>query len=181
MAWLQLEEALSFVKENAAKLLNTEHVYVFPVSARSALEEKLCASLDSGEPLSPSNSYWRSSSFNELENFLYSFLDGSTSNGMERMKLKLQTPVSIAERLLSAAETLVRQDIHFSKQDLALLNELVDGVTNYGTKIETESITWRRQALSLVYIPIPSFYFSLIHEVERRVFSIFIYCPCGSV
>ncbi|KAG7036365.1 putative transmembrane GTPase FZO-like, chloroplastic [Cucurbita argyrosperma subsp. argyrosperma] len=146
----ELEEALSFVKENAAKLLNTEHVYVFPVSARSALEEKLCASLDSGEPLSPSNSYWRSSSFNELENFLYSFLDGSTSNGMERMKLKLQTPVSIAERLLSAAETLVRQDIHFSKQDLASLNELVEGVTNYGTKIETESITWRRQALSLI-------------------------------
>ncbi|XP_038887624.1 probable transmembrane GTPase FZO-like, chloroplastic [Benincasa hispida] len=146
----ELEEALSFVKENAAKLLNTEHVFVFPVSARSALDEKLSASLESGEVLSPSNSYWRSSSFHELENFLYSFLDGSTSNGMERMKLKLQTPVSIAERLLSAAETLVRQDIHFAKQDLASLNELVDGVRNYGTKMENESITWRRQASSLI-------------------------------
>lgn len=154
MAWLQLKEALSFVKENAAKLLNTEDVFVFPVSARSALEEKLSSSLDSGEVSSPSNSYWRSSSFYELENFLYSFLDGSTSNGMERMKLKLQTPVSIAERLLSAAETLVRQDIRFAKQDLASLNELVDGVRNYGTKMESESVTWRRQALSLVYIPV---------------------------
>ncbi|XP_023553753.1 probable transmembrane GTPase FZO-like, chloroplastic isoform X1 [Cucurbita pepo subsp. pepo] len=146
----ELEEALSFVKENAAKLLNAEHVCVFPVSARSALEEKLSASLESGEALSLSNSYSRSSSFHELENFLYSFLDGSTSNGMERMKLKLQTPVSIAERLLSAAETLVRQDIQLAKQDLASLNELVDGVKNYGTKMENESITWRRQAFSLI-------------------------------
>ncbi|CAK9323460.1 unnamed protein product [Citrullus colocynthis] len=146
----ELEEALSFVKENAAKLLNTEHVFVFPVSARSALDEKLYASLEGGEVLSPSNSYWRSSGFHELENFLYSFLDGSTSNGMERMKLKLQTPVSIAERLFSAAETLVRQDIRFAKQDLASLNELVDGVRNYGTKMENESITWRRQAVSLI-------------------------------
>lgn len=163
MVWLQLEEALSFVRENAAKLLNTEHVFVFPVSARSALEAKLSASLDGGEVSLPSNSYWSSSSFDELENFLYSFLDGSTSNGTERMKLKLQTPVSIAERLLSAAETLVRQDIRFAKQDLASLNELVDGIRNYGTKMESESITWRRQALSLVYIPIPNFYFSIIH------------------
>ncbi|KAG6571474.1 putative transmembrane GTPase FZO-like, chloroplastic, partial [Cucurbita argyrosperma subsp. sororia] len=146
----ELEEALSFVKENAAKLLNAEHVCVFPVSARSALEEKLSASLESGEALSLSNSYSRSSSFHELENFLYSFLDGSTSNGMERMKLKLQTPVSIAERLLSAAETLVRQDIRLAKQDLASLNELVDGVKNYGTKMENGSITWRRQAFSLI-------------------------------
>lgn len=73
---------------------------------------------------------------------------------MERMKLKLQTPVSIAERLLSAAETLVRQDIRFAKQDLASLNELVDVVKNYGTKMENESITWRRLAVSLVCIPI---------------------------
>ncbi|XP_031744115.1 probable transmembrane GTPase FZO-like, chloroplastic isoform X2 [Cucumis sativus] len=145
----ELEEALSFVKENAAKLLNTEHVFVFPVSARYALDEKLSATLESGEVLSPSSSYWRSSSFHELENFLYSFLDGSTSNGKERMKLKLQTPVSIAERLLSAAETLVRQEIRFAKQDLASLNELVDGVRNYGLKMENESIIWRRQALSL--------------------------------
>lgn len=148
---MQLEEALSFVKENAAKLLNTEHVLVFPVSARSALEAKLSASLDSGEVLSLSNSHWRSSSFHKIESFLYSFLDGSTSNGKERMKLKLQTPVSIAERLLSAAETLVRQDIRFAKQDLASVNELVDDVRNYGMKMESESITWRRQALSLVY------------------------------
>ncbi|KAG1331796.1 putative transmembrane GTPase FZO-like, chloroplastic [Cocos nucifera] len=37
----ELEEATTFVKENAQKLLNTEDVMLFPVSARSALEAKL--------------------------------------------------------------------------------------------------------------------------------------------
>ncbi|KAG7588749.1 Ulp1 protease family C-terminal catalytic domain [Arabidopsis suecica] len=36
-----LEEAISFVKENTRKLLNTENVILYPVSARSALEAKL--------------------------------------------------------------------------------------------------------------------------------------------
>ncbi|XP_038888742.1 probable transmembrane GTPase FZO-like, chloroplastic [Benincasa hispida] len=125
-------------------LLNTEHVFVFPVSARSALDEELSASLESGEVLSPSNSYWRSSSFHELANFLYSFLDGSTGNGMERMKLKLQTPVSIAERKSRNSWETRHTFCQTS------LNELVDGVRNYGTKMENESITWGRQALSLI-------------------------------
>ncbi|CAE6207290.1 unnamed protein product [Arabidopsis arenosa] len=37
----ELEEAISFVKENTRKLLNTENVILYPVSARSALEAKL--------------------------------------------------------------------------------------------------------------------------------------------
>lgn len=150
---VQLEEAVSFIKENTQKLLNAEHVTIYPVSARSALEAKLSASSEFEKEyndLSTSDSHWKSSSFDEFEEFLYSFLDGSTSNGIERMKLKLGTPVAIAERLLSSCETLVRQDCRSAKEDLESINDIVSSVKDYAMKMENESISWRRRALSSV-------------------------------
>ncbi|XP_015892113.3 probable transmembrane GTPase FZO-like, chloroplastic [Ziziphus jujuba] len=141
----ELEEAILFIKENTQKMLNTEHVILYPVSARSALEAKLSSSPDYGN-----DSHWKIRSFYEFESFLYSFLDGSTSTGMERMKLKLGTPIGIAERLLSSCETLVRQDLRYAKQDLASINDIVDSVKDYALKMESESISWRRKALSLI-------------------------------
>ncbi|GAV57786.1 MMR_HSR1 domain-containing protein, partial [Cephalotus follicularis] len=149
---IELEEAISFIKENTCKLLNTEHVTLFPVSARSALEAKLSAyytGKDCGQLLF-SDSRWRISSFLELEKFLNSFLDGSTSTGMERMKLKLETPIGIAEQLLSVCDTLVRQDCQYAKQDLSSMIKIVDSVKDCVMKMENESISWRRQALSLI-------------------------------
>lgn len=152
--FVQLEEAISFIKENTRKLLNTENVTLYPVSARSALEAKLSASSDIGkydEELSISKSHWKISRFYELEKFLYSFLDGSTITGMERMMLKLETPIGIAERLLSSCETLVKQDCECAKQDLAFATEMVDSVKEYAAKMKNESISWRRKTISLVF------------------------------
>uniref|UniRef100_A0A5B7C242 Dynamin N-terminal domain-containing protein n=1 Tax=Davidia involucrata TaxID=16924 RepID=A0A5B7C242_DAVIN len=149
----ELEEAVSFIKENAQKLLNTEHVTLYPVSARSALESKLSASSNvekEHEELSVTDSDWRPCSFHELEKYLYSFLDGSTSTGIERMKLKLETPIGIAEQLLSACQKLVRQEYQHAKQDLTLVNELVSSVKDYAMKMETDSLSWKRQTLSLI-------------------------------
>ncbi|TXG63641.1 hypothetical protein EZV62_010635 [Acer yangbiense] len=149
----ELEEAISFIKDNTQKLLNIENVTVYPVSARSALEAKLSASSTVGKDcreLSVNDSHWETNSFDKLEKFLYSFLDGSTSTGMDRMKLKLETPIRIAERLLSSCETLVRQDCQYAKQDLTSANKMVDNVKDYAMKIESESITWRRQSLSMI-------------------------------
>ncbi|KAM7253750.1 hypothetical protein ACFE04_031432 [Oxalis oulophora] len=149
----ELEEAISFIKKNTEQLLNTNQVTLYPVSARSALQSKLSASVGAGKD------YWKSSvsdspprvgGFYELEKFLYSFLDGSTETGMERMKLKLETPVGIAERLVSSCETLVRQDYRYAKQDLASANKIVDSVKECVMKMENESLLWRRPALSLV-------------------------------
>uniref|UniRef100_A0A2P2LGQ6 Dynamin N-terminal domain-containing protein n=1 Tax=Rhizophora mucronata TaxID=61149 RepID=A0A2P2LGQ6_RHIMU len=150
----ELKEAISFIKENARKFLNTEDVLLYPVSARSALEAKLLSfsntGIDGREP-SASESHWKVSNFSEFEKFLYSFLDGSTRMGMERMKLKLETPIAIAERLLSACETLVKEDCQKAFQDLKFVTELVDSVQDYATKMENESIYWRRKTLSLVW------------------------------
>ncbi|KAA8543233.1 hypothetical protein F0562_021272 [Nyssa sinensis] len=149
----ELEEAIAFIKENAQKLLNAEHVTLYPVSARSFLESKLSASSDvekEHDELSAIDSHWTACSFHELEKFLYSFLDGSTSAGIERMKLKLETPIRIAEQLLSACQKLVRQEYQHAKQDLTSVNELVSSVKDYAMKMETNSLSWKRQALSLI-------------------------------
>lgn len=150
---MQLEEAVAFIKENTQKLLNTEHVTLYPVSARSALEAKLSASYKTqkeNENLSITEPLWRTSSFDELEKFLYSFLDGSTSTGIERMKLKLETPIAIADQLLCACQKIVREKCQHAEQDLIAVNELVDSVKDYEMTMESAGISWKRQTLSLV-------------------------------
>ncbi|KAF4370133.1 hypothetical protein F8388_007274 [Cannabis sativa] len=149
----ELEEAMSFIKENTRKLLNAEDVTIYPVSARSALEAKLSKNHDlekEYQEIALSDSHWKDSTFNDLEKYLYSFLDGSTSNGMERMKLKLGTPIAIAERLISSCETLVRQDCRYAKQDLASITDIINSVKDYAMKMEGESISWRRKALATI-------------------------------
>ncbi|RZC25049.1 probable transmembrane GTPase FZO-like, chloroplastic [Glycine soja] len=149
----ELEEAMSFIKDNIQRLLNTEDVILYPVSARSALEAKLMATTNVGrlnEELSTSDSHYGATSFFELENFLYSFLDGSTIPGMDRMRLKLETPVAIADRLISACETLVTQDYRYAKQDLAAVEDIVNNVNDFALNMVTESLSWRRQTLSLI-------------------------------
>ncbi|KAB5557434.1 hypothetical protein DKX38_008343 [Salix brachista] len=149
----ELEEAMLFIKENTRKLLKTDDVILYPISARSALEAKLSASPDLGKDyteLPVSKSHLKISRFYDLEQFLYSFLDASTTTGMERIRLKLETPIAIAERLLSACETLVKQDSQYAKQDLTFATELIDSVKEYAIKMENESISWRRKTMSLI-------------------------------
>ncbi|TKY52619.1 transmembrane GTPase FZO [Spatholobus suberectus] len=149
----ELEEAMSFIKDNIQRLLNTEDVILYPVSARSALEAKLMATSNVGrldEELSTSDSHYGANSFFELENFLYSFLDGSTIPGMDRMRLKLETPVAIADRLISACETLVTQDCRYAKQDLTAVKDIINSINDFALNMETESFSWSRQTLSLI-------------------------------
>ncbi|KAI3439432.1 G domain-containing protein [Psidium guajava] len=150
---LELQEATSFISENVQKLLNADNVALYPISARSALESKLSATYESAKEytnLLVSDSRWRVSSFYKLEKFLYSFLDGSTSMGMERVKLKLETPIGIAERLVSACETALRQDCEDANQDLNTVIGIVSSVKEYATQMEGDGISWRRKILSLV-------------------------------
>eukprot|EP00268_Persea_americana_P058683 TRINITY_DN7126_c0_g1_i7.p1 TRINITY_DN7126_c0_g1~~TRINITY_DN7126_c0_g1_i7.p1 ORF type:complete len:845 (-),score=168.11 TRINITY_DN7126_c0_g1_i7:738-3128(-) len=149
----ELEEATAFIKENVQKLLNTEQVILFPVSARSALKAKLSASLNvekSYEELLSNDPRWKTSGFHELETFLFSFLDGSTETGIERMRLKLETPIGITDRLLSACDTLVRQECEYARQDLISVKEIISSVKEYAMKIERESHSWRKQTFSLI-------------------------------
>ncbi|KAJ0882462.1 putative dynamin GTPase [Helianthus annuus] len=148
----ELEEAIGFIKENTQKLLQNE-VILFPVSARSALKRKLNVSNvgDTHDELAGNtDSFWETPSFYDLEKYLYSFLDRSTSTGTERMKLKLETPIAIAEQLLSASQNLVEQDFQRAKKDLISIKELISSVKDYKSKMETESISWKKRTMSLV-------------------------------
>ncbi|KAL6842205.1 hypothetical protein ACP4OV_027968 [Aristida adscensionis] len=150
----ELEEATAFVKENARKLLNTQDVILFPVSSRSALEVKLSYSKNSGGKhcgqAMLSDPRWRSSKFCELENYLLSFLDGSTENGKERVRLKLETPIGIADRLLTSCQKLVKLEYEKAVDDLTSIRGLVSGANNYAVKLEADSDSWQKQILSII-------------------------------
>ncbi|KAG9154113.1 hypothetical protein Leryth_000603 [Lithospermum erythrorhizon] len=148
----ELEEAIIFIKNNVKKLLNIEDVLLFPVSARSALEKKLLASSGvlGDSDRQPASSQWSANSFNKLENYLYSFLDGSTTTGIERMKLKLFTPVGIAEQLISSCQKTKREECQQSKEDVVLVNDIINSVEEYAKTIDRDSISWKRRSLSLI-------------------------------
>lgn len=135
-------------------MLNTEDVTLFPVSSRSALEVKLSYSKNNdrehhGEVLF-SDPRWRSSKFYDLEHYLLSFLDGSTDNGKERVRLKLETPIGIADRLLTSCQRLVKLEYEKAIDDLTSIRDLVSGANSYALKIEADSNSWQKQISSLV-------------------------------
>ncbi|GJN14327.1 hypothetical protein PR202_gb01138 [Eleusine coracana subsp. coracana] len=150
----ELEEATAFIKENARKLLNTEEVTLFPVSSRSALEVKLAYLKNSGGKHYGEAMFndprWKSSKFCELEHYLLSFLDGSTENGKERVRLKLETPIGIADRLLTSCQRLVKLEYEKAVEDLTSIRDLVSDANNYAVKLEADSRSWQKQISSLV-------------------------------
>ncbi|XP_057800853.1 probable transmembrane GTPase FZO-like, chloroplastic isoform X2 [Salvia miltiorrhiza] len=147
----ELEEALAFIKENVQNMLNADHVTLYPVSARSTLEAKLSAlcGLEQQEQLL-NTPYPGANNFSSLEKYLFSFLDTSTDNGITRIKLKLETPVKITERLLSACQKLVREERQKAEEDLVFVNDLLSSVEEYALKMESQSISWKKQILSLI-------------------------------
>lgn len=152
----QLEEAISFVKENTKRLLNAEEVTLFPVSARSALEAKLSLPFPdrtNNEHVLINHPQWGSSKFQDFQSYLLSFMDASTANGKERIRLKMETPVGIADRVLSSCERFVKIELENAVGDLKSIDDLVDSVKEYSLKLEAESNRWNKQILSLVCIP----------------------------
>ncbi|KAF6144696.1 hypothetical protein GIB67_006188 [Kingdonia uniflora] len=142
----ELEEAIAFIKENTQKLLNSEHVLLYPLSARLAIEGKLSSKAEDVE-----DNHSGYDGFNQLEEFLFSFLDRSTDRGMERMKLKVGTPIEIADRIVAACQKLVKKDIESANQDLISVKNIASDVEKYAMNMESERImSWRRQTLSLI-------------------------------
>lgn len=149
------------------KLLTADDVTLFPVSSRSALEAKLSYSKNSDGKHSTEAMYndprWRSSKFFELEDYLLSFLDSSTENGKERVRLKLETPIGIADRLLTSCQRLVKLEYEKAVEDLASIKDLVYGANNYAIKLKSDSSSWQNQISSLVGVSNTTSYFLFIY------------------
>ncbi|PRW59965.1 putative transmembrane GTPase FZO- chloroplastic isoform A [Chlorella sorokiniana] len=138
----EVEEVVAFVRSNAARVLGVDEPQVLPVSARAAMEAKLAILGDSSSgngALSAaqaaqlaSHPAWQRSGFESLERFIFQFLTGgagagssSSSNGaseggragVESVRLKLESPLFVADALLSAAETQLGQELAVARAD----------------------------------------------------------------
>ncbi|KAF8065743.1 hypothetical protein HT031_002803 [Scenedesmus sp. PABB004] len=132
----EVEQVLSFVSSNAAKLLQLDAPAVLPISGRAALAAKLaCGSgsrggvLDSWEDdLLAEQPGWRGSRFGEFEKFIYDFLVGApgpdgapAARGGEGLRLKLQTPLFVADALMQAAGARLAAEVAAAEGELAAL------------------------------------------------------------
>ena len=125
----EVDEVVEFVENNAKRLLSVEGAKAIPVSAKRATEAKLeCryALGDTGkgvltqgekEYLSTSQK-WKSSRFENLESHVRDFLLGGSTNGTsESLKLKLQTPLFVAEALMGAAMKQLEVELAVLRRD----------------------------------------------------------------
>lgn len=88
------ETILNFIEENATQLLGTKPD-IFPVSARSALEAKTVGKESMARQ-------WDESNFGSLESYILETLDAS-----ERIRLKLDNPLGVAEHMIEKYEDVV--------------------------------------------------------------------------
>eukprot|EP00198_Chlamydomonas_reinhardtii_P000476 XP_001689811.1 predicted protein [Chlamydomonas reinhardtii] len=139
----EVDAVKEFVAANAQRILRLDRPSVIAVSSRSALRAKLTASnlpitasfdsdLPSASPTAPlsnvdpeameaalSNSRdWAVSNFSELERNVSNFLVGKGAGGGEGVRLKLQTPLFVADALLGAAGRQLETDLAAARAEL---------------------------------------------------------------
>ncbi|GIL45252.1 hypothetical protein Vafri_2543 [Volvox africanus] len=143
----EVDAVKDFVADNAQRILRLDRPAVIAVSSRAALRAKLAAvgitltsfsdDGEGGPASSPSPSAvaaatdpevleavlasspdWRSSNFGELERQVSNFLIGGSEGGGEGVRLKLQTPLFVADALLGAAGRQLAVDLEASRAEL---------------------------------------------------------------
>lgn len=139
----QTGQMLQFVRENAQRTVGIESATVIPVSARKALQAKLgqggraTASVDL-EALG-SDPRWSESQFESLERFLVSFLSsGGEGQAGELFRLKLTTPLAVAEALLDAGGRLVRSELDSAEKQLESIRAVGRQVQGFRREMERD-------------------------------------------
>jgi small GTP-binding protein len=115
----QVQHVTRFVRHHAASLLGLSP-QVFPVSAKRALQAKTADGGADREAL------WSQSRFAPLEQFILDTLDER-----ERMKLKLLSPVGIAERLIAEGLATVTGRLDLLRDDIQTLETLEKDLAAY--------------------------------------------------
>eukprot|EP00271_Cylindrocystis_brebissonii_P003813 TRINITY_DN15057_c0_g1_i1.p1 TRINITY_DN15057_c0_g1~~TRINITY_DN15057_c0_g1_i1.p1 ORF type:complete len:1020 (+),score=205.09 TRINITY_DN15057_c0_g1_i1:210-3269(+) len=156
----QVAEVVQFVEANAQRLLGVDRVQCLPVSARSALKAKMAAIEDADEAtdgsavLDPAvlaqDAVWRASGFEELERFIFGFLEGSTDAGAERLRLKLATPLGVASALLAAGQRQLAAEAQEAARQRRLLESLEEEVEERGKRLRQEMVPRIQQIKDMV-------------------------------
>lgn len=105
-----LDEVITFVREQTSAILGSIPV-IFPVSAKLALAAKT-------EKNPTRREQWlRQSRFLELETFILQQLDQK-----QRLRLKLESPLGVAEHLRSKYEARVREQLQLLQEDFSTID-----------------------------------------------------------
>ncbi|KAK9811735.1 hypothetical protein WJX72_009255 [[Myrmecia] bisecta] len=121
----EVQEVSQFVADNAQRLLGVEAAKVLPVSSRSAIDAKLAVGggRASGGLLNTmedgvlgQDRQWQASRFEALEDFIYQYLVGGAS-ASESVRLKLQTPLFVADALLEASGRQLANELEVAAEE----------------------------------------------------------------
>ncbi len=115
----EMDQVVAFVRENAQSLLGLRPE-VFPVSARLALRAKSLAAGPERDAL------WQRSRFAALEAYILNTLDER-----ERIRLKLLSPLGVAQRLANEYLARVRDRQTLLQEDLAITEAIEAGLAAY--------------------------------------------------
>lgn len=174
----EVEEVAQFVRDNTARLLGVQSAQVLAVSARMAIKAKLAAAaaaasnggsvqqqMEKAAALMAEDSQWTNSKFGSLECFIYDFLVGDNSNttgassssrigggavGGERARLKLQTPLFVADALLEASRQALVAELEIAKRDAATVALVKTQLEDFRREMEKEGDVLRKEAKRII-------------------------------
>jgi GTP-binding protein EngB required for normal cell division len=109
----ELEQVITFIRENARDLLGITPE-IFPVSARQAQRARV-----SGDETAGRDEAWRASRFEAVERYVLETLDEE-----ERVRLKLLSPLGVAQRLADKYLALAERRLETLQQDFATLDNI---------------------------------------------------------
>lgn len=142
-----MESVKAFVSQNARRLLNLSEAYVWPVSARRALDAKLALGNSSFGGLYPNGASaaleaddrWNSSRFSKMESFVAEFFTGNEgAASAESLRLKLQTPLYVAEALLDASRRQLKNERFAAEKDVAAAKAVTIQLGQFETEMRKD-------------------------------------------
>lgn len=144
-----VEAVSAFISQNARRLLNLTEAFVWPVSARKALDAKMAIGDSSFGGLYPNSRSteldqdrrWNSSKFAKLESFISEFFMASNGGAAsaESVRLKLQTPLYVADALLDASRRQLMNERIAAENDVAASREVAIQLTQFEREMRRDS------------------------------------------
>ncbi|GMH39991.1 hypothetical protein BSKO_07895 [Bryopsis sp. KO-2023] len=141
-----VDEVRAFVGENAKDLLKLDEAFVWPVSAKKAVVAK------SGQnPNYEEDANWKESRFQELEEFIFGFFSGeSGAFSGESVRLKLQTPLFVADALMDACGRQLENELASAEKDLAAVRAVRRQLEKFRVEMVKDSVVQRRTVRDLL-------------------------------
>ncbi|KAG1680578.1 hypothetical protein FOA52_015025 [Chlamydomonas sp. UWO 241] len=155
----EVEEVKRFVSSNAQRLLKLDMPNVITVSSRGALRAKLAVAAMRPDGADPSVSWedalltdqpdWEPSGFGALESFVYDFLVGRGGNAGEGVRLKLQTPLYVADALMGACGRALQSDLDAARAELRAVKLVEEQLATFKREMERDAEV-QRESLNKV-------------------------------